>query len=321
MKYQTIASAAALCVSLALPASATELKFGFGLPLQSHMGAGAEAFKAKLEELSGGELTVELLPGFQGGNERAALEAVQIGSLDLAMTAVAPLGNFAPGVEVLDLPYLFRDKAHARKVQDGPVGQMLLDKISQAGFIGLGWGEGGFRQMTNDEKPIKTPEDVKGLKIRTMQSETHMAAFNAMGALATPMSWSEVIPALQTGALDAQENAIPIIVATRVYETQHQVSLTQHAFTNISWVFSPMRWNGFSDAEKGWVREATRAGIEAERARVDEDDVKGIKILEDAGVTITEVDTSAFSDAVQPAYEGYEKTFGKDLIDEIRSIE
>lgn len=319
MKHFLTTAFVGLAVAIAAPASAQTLKVGFGLPQNSHLGDGAKSFGEELARLSNSTMTVELLPSFQGGNERSALESTQIGTLDMAITAVAPLGNFVPTVEVLDLPYLFRDTEHARKVQDGPIGKQLLDAISSSGFIGLGWGEAGFRHLTNNAKEVKTPDDAKGMKVRTMQSETHMEAFQALGALPTPMSWSEVIPALQTGTLDGQENAIPIITATRVYETQHYLSLTGHAFTNISWVFAPSRWASLSEEQQGWVRKAVAKGIAAERARVDADNEAGMKILKDAGVTVTEVDRSAFSAAVDAAYPGYEKRFGKELIDSIRN--
>lgn len=321
MRHFLTSAIVGCALAFALPASAQTLKVGFGLPQDSHLGDGAKAFGEELAKLSNGTMTVELLPSFQGGNERAALEAVQIGSLDMAVTAVAPLSNFVPVVEVLDLPYLFRDTAHARGVQDGPIGKELLDTITEHGFVGLGWGEAGFRHLTNNEKEIKSPDDAEGLKVRTMQSETHMEAFQALGALPTPMSWSEVIPALQTGTLDAQESSIPIITSTRVYEAQGYVSLTGHAFTNIVWVFSPSRWASLSEEQQGWVRSAAAAGIAAERARVDADEETGMQILKDAGITITEVDRSEFSDVVEAAYGGYEERFSKELIDSIRSAE
>lgn len=319
MKHLLASTLAGIALLLAQPAVAESIKIGFGLPQDSHLGDGAKAFGDELARLSNGTMTVELMPSFQGGNERAALESTQIGLIDMAITAAAPLGNFVPAVEVLDLPYIFRDTEHARKVQDGPIGQELLDRITQSGLVGLGWGEAGFRHLTNNAKEVKTPADAKGMKIRTMQSDTHIEAFQAMGALPTPMSWSEVIPALQTGTLDGQENAIPIITATRVYEVQKYVSMTGHAFTNIAWVFSPDRWAGLSDEQKGWVQQAVAKGIAVERARVDADNEKGIKILTDAGVTVTDVERKAFADAVESAYAGYEKRFGKELIDSIRN--
>ncbi|MGB3503480.1 MAG: TRAP transporter substrate-binding protein DctP [Mesorhizobium sp.] len=319
MKKILATALAGLAIALAQPAYAEAIKIGFGLPQNSHLGDGAKAFGEELARLSNGTMTVELMPSFQGGNERAALESAQIGLIDMAIAAAAPLSNFVKAVEVLDLPYVFRDTEHARKVQDGPIGQELLELITKSGMVGLGWGEAGFRHMTNNKKVIDTPADAKGMKIRTMQSDTHIEAFQAMGALPTPMSWSEVIPALQTGTLDGQENALAIITSTRVYEAQKHISLTGHAFTNIAWVFSPARWESLSDEQKGWVRQAVAKGIEVERARVDSDDEKGLQILKDAGVTVTEVDRKAFAEAVESAYAGYEQRFGKELIDRIRN--
>lgn len=321
MKIFLTTAAFAAAITMAHPAWSDTIKVGFGLPQNSHLGDGAKAFGEELEKLSGGKLTVEMMPSFQGGNERAALESTQIGLIDMAVAAAAPLSNFVPKVEVLDLPYLFRDTEQARRVQDGPIGQHLLDEISNAGFIGLGWGEAGFRHLTNNKRELKAPADLKGMKVRTMQSDTHMEAFQAMGSLPTPMSWSEVIPALQTGTLDGQENAIPIITSTRVYETQHYISLTGHVFTNIAWVFSPSRWESLSEEEKGWVKAAVKVGIAAERARVDSDVESGLKILKDAGVTVTEVNRDDFAKAVEPAYAGYEARFGKELIDSIRNAD
>lgn len=303
------------------PATAqTTLRAAYGLPKDSHFGDGFDAFAAELERLSNGKFKVQQLPSYQGGNERAIIESVQLGSLQLGAVASAALGNFVPEVEVLDLPFLFRDTAHARAVHDGPQGRELLAKVSEKGLIGLALGEAGFRHVTNNKRPISRPEDMSGVKIRTMQSDIPLTAFTALGSMPTPMSWSEVYTALQTGALDAQENAISIITASRVYEVQKHLSLTGHTFTNIVWIASPAIWNRLSEPEKGWFREAAAKGVAAERARVDRDNETGLAMLRQRGVTVTEVDRNAFKQAVSSAYGAYEKRFGKELIDRIASF-
>lgn len=307
-----------LAAVAATPAAATDLKLGYGLPATSHWGDAATAFGDKLAELSGGELTVSQFPDSQLGGERAMVEGLQIGSIDIVITSTGPVGNFVPAVQVFDIPFLFRDYAHARSVQDGPIGDELLAAFEPAGLVALAWGDAGFRHFTNNDHPVETPEDIAGLKHRVMENDAHVLAFKTLGSLPTPMSFTELYTSLQNGTLDGQENPIAVIIAGKLFEVQKHVSLTGHALTNALILVSPIVWDSLSDEQKGWMREAAAAGQAALRARIDADDANGLAFLREQGMEIVEApDREAFRAALEPAYEEYRERFGSDLVDRI----
>lgn len=304
------------------PASATDLKLGYGLPATSHWGDAATAFGDKLAELSGGDLTVSQFPDSQLGGERAMVEGLQIGSIDIVITSTGPVGNFVPEVQVFDIPFLFRDYEHARSVQDGPIGQELLEAFPPKGLVALAWGDAGFRHFTNNEHPVHTPEDISGLKHRVMENDAHVLAFKTLGSLPTPMSFTELYTSLQNGTIDGQENPIAVIIAGKLYEVQKYLSLTGHALTNALFLVSPIVWDSLDDEQKGWMRDAAVAGQAALRARIDSDDAKGLAFLREQGMEIVEdPDRDAFRASLEPAYEQYRERFGADLIDRITSAQ
>ncbi|MDP2733224.1 MAG: TRAP transporter substrate-binding protein, partial [Hoeflea sp.] len=283
------AALAVAAVSMTVaPSNATDIKVGYGLPATSHFGDAATAFGAKLEELSGGEFTISQFPDSQLGSERAMVEGLQVGSIDVAITSTGPVGNFVPEVQLFDIPFLFRDYDHARSIQDGPIGQELLKAFEPAGLIALAWGDAGFRHFTNNARPVRTPADIAGLKHRVMENDSHILAFETLGSLPTPMSFTELYTALQNGTLDGQENPISVIIAGKLFEVQDHLSLTSHALTNALVLVSPVVWGPLDDEQKGWFREAALAAQSALRARIDSDDANGLGFLRDQGMQVVE---------------------------------
>ncbi len=175
--------------------------------------------------------TIKVHHSRQLGDERQVVEGLQLGTIHLTVVSTGPLGGFVPEMNVVDLPFLFRDTEHAYKVLDGEIGQSLLKKFDAVGIKGLAYWENGFRQITTTKKPVQQPGDMKGLKIRVMENKIHQAAFRQVGADATPMAWGEVFTSLQQGLLDAQENPTPIVWAFKLYEVQKYLSLTNHVYS------------------------------------------------------------------------------------------
>ena len=312
---------ALFCLSLPTLAAQT-INVGHTLSDNSHYSAGVDAFKAKLEELSGGEFVVEEHTSGSLGGERAMIEGLQIGTIDAVITSTGPLGNFVPQSYVLDLPFLFDDYDHARCVLDSELGQELLDKVSEHDLVGMAWSENGFRHMTNNVRDIKTPEDDAGLKIRTMENEVHMAAFEAMGAHPTPMAFPELFTALQQGTVDGQENPISVILTSNLWEVQGHLSLTGHVYSPAIMLGSPILWDGLSDEQKGWFIEAARAGAEATREMVSRLETEGVDELESKGMSVVrDIDKAPFREAVQPAYKIYTDEYGSEWLDRIRASE
>ena len=165
-----------------------------------------QIFKKNVESRTDGDISITTYPASQLGGEREQLEAVQFGSIEMAVLA-GPIPNIYPDAMVFDLPYLFKNRDVAYKVMDGEFGQKILDGLlDQTGIRGLAWGENGFRHFTNNVRRVEKPEDLEGLKIRTMENPAHIAMVNSFGATATPMAFSELYSSLQQGVVDGQEN-------------------------------------------------------------------------------------------------------------------
>ncbi len=217
---------AGLLAAISLPAAAqTQVTIQHPLPLNSHYGAGATAVKEAFERATNNRFRVNIQ---RNDNEREAIESAQIGTIECYLGSTGPVGNFVPEVRVLDVPFLFRDSAHARGVLDGEIGQGLLARFQPRGLVGVAWMENGFRHLTNSRREVNAPTDMRGMKVRTMENQVHMRAFSALGALPTPMAFSELVPALQQGMVDGQENPIPVIVANNQNQVQRFLTLTSH---------------------------------------------------------------------------------------------
>jgi tripartite ATP-independent transporter DctP family solute receptor len=312
----------AACVAgafIAAPASAKNLKFAYALSTSSHYGAGADAFVKSLEADLPGKFKVEQFPNSALGGEREVLEGLQLGTIDLAVVSTGATVNFVPATGVFDIPFLFRDLAHARGVLDGEIGQKMLAEFSKRGLVGLAWGEQGFRQLTNNVRPVATPADAKGLKVRTMENPVHIAAFRELGILATPMAWPEVATALQQGTIDGQENPMSVIVSAKLPQLQKFLSLTSHVYGPAVVLASPSTFDGLSDDEKAAFRKAAAAAATAMRAYVDNVEQSGIDEVQKAGMKVNKVDHAAVSKALEPVYPQYYKQFGKELVESIRT--
>lgn len=316
----TLAFAAGACAS-ALAQSPTVLKMGYALSPESHYGVGAKAFADTLTKLTNGRYQIQQFPNSALGGEREMIEQVQLGTLDLVSTSTGPVSNFVPDVGITDIPFLFKSPQHARAVLDGPIGQDLLQKFPSHGLVALGWGEQGFRDLTNSKRQVATPADLKGLKIRTMENPVHIEAFKVLGALPTPMAWPEVVPALQQHTIDGQENPISVIVSAKLSQVQKYLSLTRHVYSPTLFILAPKDWNALSDADKKAFTEAAQAGKVAMRKFVDEVEQKGVAELRAQGMQIdTDIDASKFQAELGPAYAQYAKKFGQANIDKIRNF-
>lgn len=315
---------AATCIAgafIAAPASAKNLKFAYALSTSSHYGAGADAFVKSLEAQLPGKFTIEQFPNSALGGEREVLEGLQLGTIDLAIVSTGATVNFVPATGVFDIPFLFRDLQHARHVLDGEIGQKMLAEFSKRGLVGLAWGEQGFRQLTNNVRPVATPTDAKGLKVRTMENPIHIAAFRELGLLPTPMAWPEVATALQQGTIDGQENPMSVIVSAKLPQLQKYLSLTSHVYGPAVVLASPSTFDGLSNAEKDAFRKAGVAAAQAMRAYVDNVEKNGLEEVQKAGMKVNKVDHAAFAKALEPVYPQYYKQFGKELVDSIRNAQ
>ena len=326
MKLGPSAACLAACLSLTLGASAfaqtTTLKIGYATSKDSHYGVGSTAFCDEIEKGTQGRYKCQHFANSALGGERDQIEAVQLGTQDLVNTSTGPVGNFVPEVKIVDIPFLFRDYDHARKVMDGPIGQDILTKFPSKGIIALAWTENGFRHMTNSKRDIVKPSDAAGLKMRTMENKVHMDGYRTFGILPTPMAFPELFGALQQGTVDGQENPIPVILSSKFSQVQKHLSLTGHVYSPALLLLSPKVWNKLNDADKKVFLDAARKASVAQRKKVNEDENNGIAQLEKEGMKVTKnVDGAAFREALKPAYAGYAKEFGADNIKKITDVQ
>lgn len=311
-----LALAAALALPMGPALAQTTLTVQHALPLNSHYGAGATAFKEALERATNNRFRVNIQ---RNDNEREMIESVQIGTLDCTITSTGPVGNFVPEVRNLDVPFLFRDTAHARGVLDSQIGQELLARFTPRGLTGVVWMENGFRHLTNSRRSVEAPADIRGLKVRTMENQVHMRAFTTLGALPTPMAFSELVPALQQGTVDGQENPIPVIVANNLNQVQRFLTLTGHVYSPAVMICNPGVVGRLNAADRAAFMEAARAGAAANRARVTADENTGVEELRRRGMTVvTQVDSAAFQQALAPAFAEFERSLDGALLRRIR---
>jgi TRAP-type transport system periplasmic protein len=309
-----------LALGVAAPAAAEELKFGYSLPATSHYGASATAMGEELAKRTNGKWTIKQFPANALGGEREMVEGLQIGTVDLVATSTGPVGNFVPDTLLTDIPFLFRDYAHADAVLDGPIGQQILDQFPKNGLVALAWGENGFRNLTNSKRPVRTPEDARGLKVRTMENQVHMTAFRTIGVLPTPMAFPELFTALQQGTVDGQENPIGVILGAKFPQVQKYLTISQHVYSPALILMSPAVWNKLSAEEKTAFKEAAKVGAQAMRRKAREDAQNGVDELRKQGMeVVTDVDRKAFEEALKPAFAEYAKKFGQAKIDAIRN--
>lgn len=278
-----------------------------------------QEFKKAIEEKSEGRIVVETYPNSQLGGEREELEGVQNGSIDMAVLSTAPFAGFFEEMMVLDLPYIFSDAEVADKVLDGPFGDQLFESLKEdTGIRGLAWGENGIRHMANNEKPIVTPEDVKGLKIRTQENPAHMDMITAFGGSPTPMAFTELYSAMQQNVIDGYENPFSLIEGMKFYEVTKYLSLTSHVYGVYAFIANDDFLNTLPEDLQELVLEEAKnwSGIERQMNR--DQEAKGRDFLAENGMEVndlTEEQREAFRVLTEPVIKEYRETLGEELVD------
>ncbi len=280
----------------------------------------ANEFKQWIEAESGGNITVEVYPnGSISGSDADLAEAAAMGTIEIAFSATSALTNYSEKFGILDMPYLFDTPQNYFAAVDGDLGAALNETLNGTGLKILGFSFNGIRNTTNNVRPITQPADFKGIKMRVMQSPTHIATFKALGANATPMSFGEIYTGLQQGTVEGQDNAASLIYAQQFYEVQKYLSLTEHNYGSMAFIANEGWYNGLSQENRALVDEGVKKYIlDWERQTELENNDSFIKQLEDKGMivnTITPENHTKFVEAVQPVYAEFTDTFGQDLFD------
>ena len=313
-----------LILAIGIAASATAqitMRNSTTVSQNSHQGEAIDAMAREVEKRTNGRIRIQNFYSGSAGGEREAVESVQLGTQELTTTSTGPVPNFVPETRILDVPFLFRDKTHARAVLDGPIGKELLAKFDAKGFKALAWGENGVRHMTNSKRAVNEPGDLKGLKMRTMENPVHVAAYKSLGIVTTPMAFPEVFTALQQGTVDGQENPLSVIMSANFDQVQKHLSLTGHVYSPLVILMNKATFDKLSAADKQVFLDAAKVAVEVNRARVDKDDANGVAELRKKGMSIVEnVDKAKFVATMTPVLVEFEKQFGKANLDQIRNF-
>ncbi len=322
MKLKTLVVGLSMAAGfVAMAAAQVTMRNSISIVQNSHQGVGIDVFAREVEKRTAGRYKIQNFYAGALGGERESIEAVQLGTQELTFTSTGPVPNFVPEAKILDIPFLFRDKAHAHAVLDGPIGEEMLKQFEPKGFKALAWGENGVRHMTNNKRTVVVPDDLKGLKMRTMENPIHIAAYKGFGIVPTPMAFPEVFTALQQGTVDGQENPLSVIMGAKFDQVQKHLSLTGHVYSPAIWLMNKAAFDKLSAADKQAFIDAAKEGTKANRARVAEDDAKGVAELRSKGMTVVEnVDKAKFVAALAPVFADFEKQFGKPAIDRIRNV-
>ena len=294
--------------ALVLPAAARDFRSADVHPADYPTVLAVQEMGKLLKERSGGKLAVRVFPSGALGTEKDNIEQLRIGALDMMRINVAPLNAVVPETIVTGLPFVFRSTEHMRKVLDGPVGDEILAAMEQHGLVGLCFYDSGARSFYS-KKPIHKVADMKGMKIRVIQSDLFVAMVEALGANPTPMPYGEVYTALKTGIVDAAENNWPSYESSRHFEAAKYYNTSEHSLAPEVLVFSKKVWDGLSKDEQAAIRKAAKDSVPYMRKLWDEREVKSRKVVEAAGAQVVAIpNRQEFIDAMKPVYAKFAST-------------
>ncbi len=300
----------------------TTIKLAHGMPPieDENIHRAVSVFKKIVEQKTAGKVKVEIYPSNQLGREREQFEGVKLGTIEMCMIADGPIAGFFPEIMTIGIPYLYSNEAVAWRSLDSSFGQSLFEEMrKKTGVRVLGIGENGFRNFTNRTRPIRTPDDLKGLKIRTMENPAHMAMVRAMGASPTPIAWGEVYMALQQGVVDGQENPVSVIQVAKFNEVQKYLTLDGHVYSILPILINDKFFSSLSPDVQKIIVDTAKIMVTISRGQNVYLVANGVKSLQDKGMEVyapTEKELQMFRDKSQkPVLEFLEKTFSEKNVD------
>jgi TRAP-type transport system periplasmic protein len=324
MQIRSLGLAAALLAALASPVSAQikehVFKVGTGLSEDHPQAKALKYFADQLASMSGGKLVARVYTGGSLGNDISMTSALRGGTLEMTIPDSSTLVSLVKPFGVLNLPLTFNNEKEADAVLDGPFGQKLLATLPEKGLVGLGFWENGFRHVTNSRRPVQRADDLSGLKLRVIQSPLFLDTFNALGANATPMPFTELYTAMEQGAVDGQENPAATILASKFYEVQKHMVMSRHMYSAWVLLMSKKTWDGLSAQEQKIVQDAAREATLYERKTIRAFSETALADLKKAGMQITELpaaEQARMRSKLQPVLTKFGKEFGEDTTAEL----
>jgi len=315
--------AAVACVAAISPAVAQDkvvLKVGLLGTTEYFYYKGAKRMADLAAERSKGRLELQLFPNQGLGNERDMIEGMQLGTVDMAVINTPLLASFEPRFMLFDMPFLFNDWNHVNKVLSGTVGQQLMKALEPKGLKAFAFSTAGFRHVVNHRREVRTPDDLRGLKIRTLDNPVHTAIMNAMGANATPMQYGEVATALRQKTIDGLDFQVGSTATEKMYEVNKYMALTGHVFTGVIYLASLKRFNALPADLQKTLTEAAVVGANTETELFNKFEEDARAILQKNGMTVVDVNKTPFRARTASVYEKFQDRVGKDLIDMARRL-
>ena len=321
-KRRTIASViagAALLVATSSFAQFAErtIKLTNGVNEDHPVGAGVKKMQEVLNAKTGGKMKINAFWGGAAGGDLPATQALRAGTQEMVCTSSSPLVGIIKELGVFDLPFLFANEKEADAVLDGPAGQYFNKKLEAAGLVNLAYWENGFRNLTNSKRPVAKVEDFEGMKVRIMQNTIFLDTFKTLGANPTPMAFGEVFMALETKAIDGQENPFSTIETAKLYEVQKYLSVTRHAYSPFFVLYSKKLWDQLNPQEQAVLREAALAGQTVQRDASRAQDEKSLAMLKTRGMVVTEFSPAEKARIVaklKPIYDKHVPNIGAEAV-------
>lgn len=302
--------------------SSKVIRLGHGLSTGHSVHQGMVYFGEQLEKISEGKFKVQIYPSQQLGTERQCLELLQIGSLDMTKVSAGVLENFSPSIKVFGIPYMFKDKEHTFRVLDGPIGEELLAGTEKYWLKGLGYYDSGSRSFYTIDRPVEQPNDLEGLKIRVMESQTAIDMVKSFGGSPTPISWGELYTALQQGVVDGAENNPPSFYLSRHYEVCKYYIIDEHTVLPDVVLMSTHLWKTLNDQEQKWIQEAMDLSVIEQRRLWSVSEQESLDAVKAAGVQVSYPDKIPFAEMSKSVADQYAKDpLIKSFIDKIKNTQ
>ena len=313
---------AALAGSAQAQVKERNIRVSNGINEDHPVGNGVAKMRACMTEKSGGKLKLQGFWGGALGGDLQATQALRAGTQEMVITSSSPLVGIMPALGVFDLPFLFTNEKEADAVLDGAFGKYISDKLPAFGVVNLSYWENGFRNLTNSKRAVTKAEELTGLKVRVMQNNIFLDSFKSMGANATPMAFGEVFAALETHAIDGQENPLVTIDTSKLYEVQKYLTMTRHAYTPFLVLYSKKLWDQLSSEEQAILSECSTVGRDEERrvSRVLND--TSMANLKKQGMQVSDISADELTkmrEATATVYQRHEATIGKETIERLKA--
>jgi tripartite ATP-independent transporter DctP family solute receptor len=265
------------------------IRFGYGLAEATNQGRAVKHFAEQVEKASGGKMKVRAVGAAALGSDVQMQQALIGGAQEMMVGSTATLVGIAKEMALWDTPFLFNNTQEADAILDGPVGQKVMDKLQDKGLVGLVYWENGFRNVTNSKKPIQSANDLEGIKLRVMQNPVYLDAFKQLGANPVPLAFPELFPAMETKAVDGQENPYTTILSSKFYEVQKYVSATNHVYSPWILLVGKKYWDGLSKDEQKVLVDAARASRDFERKDTRDASAKALAELQEKGMVFNKI--------------------------------